>query len=69
MPPIRLEVLTGVSGVRFEECYRNRVVDTVDGVEVSLISLRDLRANKRASGRLKDLTDLQYLPGGRRSRA
>ena len=64
VPPLRLEILTGISGVRFEDCYRNRIVDTVDGVEASLISLQDLRRNKKASGRLKDLTDLEYLPGG-----
>lgn len=68
VPPMRLEVLTGISGVQFEDCYRNRVVDAVGGVEISVIGLQDLRKNKRASGRLKDLADLQYLPatGSRR---
>lgn len=41
---------------------RARITDTLDGVTVDLISLPHLKANKRASGRLKDLTDLEYLP-------
>ena len=39
-----------------------RVEDTIDGVEVPLISLRHLKANKKASGRSKDLVDLEHLP-------
>jgi hypothetical protein len=62
VPPFRIEVLTTISGVSFEECYRERTADTLDEVEVSLISLKHLKANKKASGRLKDLTDLEYLP-------
>ncbi|MBP8952377.1 MAG: nucleotidyltransferase [Armatimonadetes bacterium] len=60
-PPIRIEILTKVSGVTFEDCYARRIVDTVDGVAVNLISLEHLRANKAASGRLKDLADLEHL--------
>jgi predicted nucleotidyltransferase len=59
--PVRIEILTRISGVGFEECYRDRIVDRMDGVEVSLISLRDLLANKRASGRHKDLMDIEEL--------
>lgn len=62
MPPMRIEILTGISGVAFEECYANRVVDEVDGVPVNLIDLEHLKQNKRASGRYKDLSDLEHLP-------
>lgn len=62
VPPFRIEVLTSISGVRFAECYAKRVVDVLDGVEVNLISLADLKINKQASGRLKDLNDLEHLP-------
>jgi hypothetical protein len=62
MPPLRIEIATTISGVAFTECYADRVVDNLDGVEVSLISLRHLRANKQASGRHKDLGDLENLP-------
>ncbi|MBI1748621.1 MAG: hypothetical protein HYR55_18850 [Acidobacteria bacterium] len=62
VPPFRIEVLTTISGVSFEECYKERITDILDEVEVHLISLKHLKANKKASGRLKDLTDLEYLP-------
>lgn len=60
--PLRIEILTAISGVSFDECYKGRVEIAFDGVEVSLINLRDLKANKRASGRPKDLDDLNHLP-------
>ena len=60
--PFRIELLTTISGVVFDECYPVRVIDVLDGIEVDLISLFDLKVNKRASGRLKDWTDLEHLP-------
>lgn len=60
--PVCVDLLTGPSGVAFDDCYARRVVDTLDGVEVSIISLADLRRNKLASGREKDLLDLKKLP-------
>ncbi len=62
VPPMRIEVLTEIDGVSFAECYAVREVATLDGQPVNLISLRHLRANKRASGRHKDLDDLEHLP-------
>jgi hypothetical protein len=62
VPPVRIEILTTISGVSFEECYPARVVDELDGVEVNLISLRHLKINKKAFGRHKDLDDLENLP-------
>jgi hypothetical protein len=62
LPPFRIEVLTGVSGVTFESCYRRRIRDTIDGVKVNIIALPDLKRNKKASGRHKDLEDLEHLP-------
>ena len=61
VPPFRIEILTTISGVAFGDCYAARVVETIDGVEVNLISLQHLKANKMASGRLKDLNDLEHL--------
>lgn len=61
-PPFRIEILTGISGVGFDECYRQRTIGTIDGVETQIISLKHLRQNKQASGRLKDLADLGNLP-------
>jgi predicted nucleotidyltransferase len=62
MPPMRIEVATGISGVRFEECYTERVEDEIDGVKVNIIDLHHLKVNKKASGRHKDLNDLENLP-------
>jgi len=62
MPPIRIELATTISGVNFSECYAERVTDLLDGVKVNLISLRHLKANKKASGRHQDLADIENLP-------
>lgn len=61
-PPMRLEISTSISGVEFDECYNARIVDQMDGVEVSLIDLEHLKKNKKASGRTKDISDLENLP-------
>ncbi len=61
-PPVRIELATTVSGVNFNECYAQRVVDILDGVKVNLISLKQLKINKQACGRHKDLADLENLP-------
>lgn len=63
VPPLRLEVTTFIDGVQFNECYGRRLETLVHGVRVNLISLEDLRINKAASGRNKDLDDLENLPG------
>lgn len=60
--PLRLEISTTISGVDFEDCYAERVVEILDGIEVSLIDLENLKRNKMASGRSKDLADLENLP-------
>lgn len=62
VPPFRIELLTTISGMTFAEGYADRVVDEIDGVEVNLLSLPHLKINKRASGRHKDLNDLENLP-------
>lgn len=59
--PLRIEVLTSISGVTFNECYAERTEEVIDGVKVNFISLSQLKLNKRASGRLKDLDDVDNL--------
>jgi len=61
VPPVRLEITTSISGVEFDECYQTRVVDELDGIEVNLIDLENLKKNKKASGRLKDMVDFKKL--------
>ena len=62
VPPVKLEISTSISGVEFDACYERRITSELDGVEVNLIGLNDLKTNKKASGRTKDITDLENLP-------
>lgn len=62
LPPMRLEILTSVSGLEFSEASSSSVDATIDGVRVPVIALADLRRNKAAAGRPKDLADLAELP-------
>jgi predicted nucleotidyltransferase len=59
--PRRIDILTRISGVDFERAYANRQTVSVEGMDVPVISLKDLIANKRASGRTQDLADLEKL--------
>jgi hypothetical protein len=60
-PPNRIDLLTSVSGVKFDECYRDRVKITVNGIAIDFIDLENLRKNKKATGRHQDLADLENL--------
>lgn len=62
VPPLRIELTTSIDGVEFETCFADRVIATIDGVDINIISLKHLRRNKLASGQLKDLSDLEHLP-------
>jgi predicted nucleotidyltransferase len=62
VPPIRIELLTSISGVQFETCYAEKEMVRIEEMLVPVISLARLRENKAASGRAKDLADLQNLP-------
>ena len=61
-PPMRIEIMTRISGVSFSECYSNKIVDTIDDIQIGLISLERLRKNKKTSGPHKGLDDLEHLP-------
>lgn len=60
--PFRIELMTTIDGVEFDACAVRAIRIDVDGVSVPVIGLADLRANKRAAGRHKDLADLEQLP-------
>jgi hypothetical protein len=59
--PNRIDILTSLDGVVFEEAWRDRVRVTWEGVPVNLISREHLIANKRATGRPRDLDDVKQL--------
>lgn len=60
-PPVRIDVLTSISGVSWEAVHTNRVRDTLGDMQVNFIGRRDFIINKRASGRAKDLADIEAL--------
>jgi hypothetical protein len=67
-PPVRIDLTTSISGVSWEEACRNKVVDDYGGVSAPFIGRNEFMANKAATGRKKDLGDLEALekrPPGR----
>ena len=60
-PPNRIDILTSISGVSFEEAWQGRQFGELDGITVPLLSKDCLIRNKKASGRDKDLEDLKRL--------
>lgn len=60
-PPNRIDLLTNIDGVVFEDCYPFRLEVFIDDVIVTFIDLDNLKKNKKASGRLQDLADLENL--------
>jgi hypothetical protein len=61
VPPRRIDLLTSVSGLDFATAWDTRLVSTVAQLSLPFISREALIANKRATGRLKDLADLEAL--------
>ncbi len=62
-PPNRIDVITAADGLRFENCYQQRIVIELDGVPINFIDLENLLRNKRATGRLQDRADIESLTG------
>ena len=60
-PPLRIDLLTGITGVTFDEAWSRRVRGNLDGLAVSFIDRELLIQNKRAVGRPQDLADVGYL--------
>jgi hypothetical protein len=60
--PMHIEVHSTISGVTFGECHARRVVVDIGGTPANIIGFEDLKRNKRASGRHRDLDDLENLP-------
>lgn len=60
-PPLRIDIMTAIDGVAFDDAWRRRMNATYGRQQVPFISKADLIANKRASGRKQDLLDLESL--------
>jgi Nucleotidyl transferase of unknown function (DUF2204) len=61
VPPLRIDVMTSVDGVQFAEAWAGRLTALVDGQEMQFLGLAELRTNKVASGRPKDLADVALI--------
>lgn len=64
--PCRIDIISKISGVSYLDAVQRAVPKTIDGVGVRVISLEDLIANKKASGRAKDIADVEVLEGLRK---
>jgi predicted nucleotidyltransferase len=62
-PPNRIDLLTELPGVTFNESYQSLVAIKVEGVTVQVIGLEELKINKKTVGRHQDLADLDNLDG------
>ena len=60
-PPNRIDLINSPDGVDFSECYASRLEINIEGLNISVIDLQSLKKNKKASGRLQDLADLENL--------
>ena len=61
LPPRRIDVLTRITGVDFEDAWRRRVEQMLDGCPIAYLGRVDLIANKRAVARPQDLADVALL--------
>ena len=60
-PPNRIDLITTPDGVEFQTCYLSRIEVKIDDIIVNFIDLENLKKNKKASGRLQHLADLENL--------
>jgi hypothetical protein len=61
VPPNRLEILSKIAGVEFDDCYARRRMMAIDDLQVSVIDYEDLLKNKRSTGRDSDQADVARL--------
>jgi hypothetical protein len=59
--PRRIDIITAASGLHFEEVYERSLSVNIEGIEVHIPSIEDLICNKKATGRIKDLADVEVL--------
>lgn len=62
-PPQRIDLLTGIDGVAFDDCWADRVPVRIGGRSINFLDRTHLILNKRASGRPQDLADVAALDG------
>jgi hypothetical protein len=62
-PPYRIDILTSIEGVEFDDAWTRRVIVAVDDLEIPIIGLEDLLTDKRAAGKPQDIADIARLTG------
>ena len=60
-PPIRIDIMTSIDGVDFDEAFNNSLITSYGDIKIKIISKDDFIKNKRATGRYKDLADIEAL--------
>jgi hypothetical protein len=60
-PPNRIDILTTLKEIKFEDCYKERIEIEIQGIKINFIDLKNLKQNKRATGRPQDLADAENL--------
>ena len=60
-PPNRIDILTTLKDLKFEDCYKAKVEVEIQGLHIDFIDIENLKKNKRATGRPQDLADAEYL--------
>jgi hypothetical protein len=63
-PPCRIDVLTAIDGITFDEAWPRRLTIAIEDLEVPVLGREDLLANKRATARPQDLADVAWLGSG-----
>jgi hypothetical protein len=59
--PRRIDIMTSIDGVRFQEAYANKTIVEIEGLQIPCISKNDLIKNKRSTNREKDKLDAEQL--------
>jgi hypothetical protein len=62
--PCRIDILTSIDGLKFDDAYARSELIEIEGIPVHVLSIPDLITNKRATGRTKDLADAEILEEG-----
>ena len=59
--PIQIDIINEADGISFIECYEHKNIIRIDGIDITTISRNDLIKNKKASGRHRDLADIEFI--------
>jgi len=62
--PCRIDILTDIDGVEFDEAWANRRYIKIHGIDIPVIGMQELLKNKRAAGRPQDIADVTRLESG-----